>query len=125
GGGRRQPTRSSPGHAASHRTGAPDIGSDAAVKLRVPVLATLALLLAGTEAAGQVTTLHNLAFGTITSGTTTSVGKTTANAAQWRIHVPVALVGFQLTLPASLTGPGSAIPVTFSGTDGVYRGNNS
>jgi hypothetical protein len=89
------------------------------------MLTTLALLLVGTEAAGQVTTLQNLAFGTITSGTTTSVAKTSANATQWRIHVPVSLVGFQLTLPTSLTGPGPAIPVTFSSTDGVYRVNNN
>lgn len=87
------------------------------------MLTALALLLAGTEAAGQVTTLQNLAFGTITSGTTTSVAKTSANAAQWRIHVPIALVGFQLTLPTSLSGPGPAIPITFSSTDGVYRVN--
>ncbi|MFL5496681.1 MAG: hypothetical protein ACJ8DC_20055 [Gemmatimonadales bacterium] len=95
------------------------------MRRRVPLLATLALLLAGTEAAGQVTTLRNLAFGTITSGTTASVGKTSGNAAQWRIHVPVTLVGFQLTLPTSLTGPGLAIPVTFSSTDGVYRLNSN
>ena len=91
----------------------------------MPLLATLGLLLAASEAAGQVTTLHNLTFGTITSGTTASVGKTSANAAQWRIHVPVTLVGFQLTLPTSLSGPGPAIHVTFSSTDGVYRVNNS
>jgi hypothetical protein len=89
------------------------------------VLAALALSLARSEAAGQVTTLRNLAFGTITSGTTTSVAKTSANAAQWRIHVPVSLVGFQLTLPTSLTGPGTAIPITFSSTDGVYRVNTN
>jgi hypothetical protein len=89
------------------------------------MLTALALALARTEAAGQVTTLHNLTFGTITSGTTTSVAKTSANAAQWRIHVPVTLVGFQLTLPTSLTGPGTAIPITFSSTDGVYRVNTN
>jgi hypothetical protein len=89
------------------------------------MVAALTLLLAGSEAAGQVTTLRNLAFGTITSGTTTSVAKTSANAAQWRIHVPISLVGFQLTLPTSLTGPGTAIPITFSSTDGVYRVNTN
>jgi hypothetical protein len=89
------------------------------------MLAALALLLARTEAAGQVTTLRNLGFGTITSGTTTSVTKTSASAAQWRIHVPIAVVGFQLTLPTSLTGPGTAIPITFSSTDGAYRVNTN
>jgi hypothetical protein len=95
------------------------------VRRRVGILAALAVLLTRTEAAGQVTTLRNLAFGTITSGTTTSVAKTSANAAQWRIHVPLTLVGFQLTLPTSLAGPGTAIPITFSSADGTYRVNTN
>jgi hypothetical protein len=95
------------------------------VRSRVGILAALALLLARAEATGQVTTLQNLGFGTITSGATTSVSKTSASAAQWRIHVPVTLVGFQLTLPTSLAGPGTAIPLTFSSTDGVYRVNTN
>jgi hypothetical protein len=95
------------------------------VTRRAALLAGFLLLLNGAEASGQVSTSRNLGFGTITSGTTTSVSKTSANAAQWSIHVPVSLVGFQLTLPASLTGPGSAIPITFSSTDGVYRLNTN
>jgi hypothetical protein len=88
-------------------------------------LAVLLLVLRVGTAEGQVTTLRNFAFGTITSGATSSLGSTSASSAQWRIHVNLSLVGFQLTLPTSLTGPGPAIPLTFSATDGMYRVNNS
>ena len=72
----------------------------------------------------QVTTLRNMTFGTITSGTTTSVTKTSANAAEWKIHGTSVLTGgFQLTLPASLSGPGATLAITFSTTDGAYRVN--
>ena len=72
----------------------------------------------------QVTTLRNMTFGTITSGTTTSITKTSASAAEWKIHGTSVLTGgFQLTLPASLSGPGATMAIAFSTTDGAYRVN--
>jgi hypothetical protein len=78
------------------------------------------------EAKGQVVTMRNLAFGTILSGTTTSVSKSSASSAQWRFTGTFALGGsFVLSLPTSLTGPGTAIPVTFSSTDGQRSTTNN
>jgi hypothetical protein len=80
----------------------------------------LALLAPRGDAAAQVTTQRNLVFGTITSGTTTNVDKTSANGAQWIISGTFPLGGtFQLTLPTTLAGPGPDIPVTFRTTDGL------
>ncbi len=90
------------------------------------VLAACALLLIRAEAAAQVTTLRNLAFGTIPSGTTTSVSKNSANSAQWRFTGTFTLGGsFALTLPTALTGPGTAIPITFSTSDGQRNTTNN
>jgi hypothetical protein len=86
-----------------------------------PTIPLLALVLsAGTSTvAAQVTSLRGLSFGTITSGTTTAVAKTSASAAQWRINGTFLLGGtFTLTLPSVLNGPGTAIPISFSATDG-------
>jgi hypothetical protein len=84
----------------------------------VVALLALALLTAATEAGAQVTTLRGLAFGTITSGTTTQVLKTSVSAAQWRITGVFLLGGtFTLTLPTTLTGPGAPMPITFGTTD--------
>jgi hypothetical protein len=70
--------------------------------------------------------MRNLAFGTILSGTTTSVSKTSANSAQWRFTGLFALGGsFVLTLPTTLTGPGTAIPLTFSTTDAQRSTTNN
>lgn len=90
-------------------------------------LLTLALICYTTRAHAQVTTLRNLAFGTITSGTTTTLLPTSANAANWRIQGTISLGGgFQITLPTSLAGPGPALPITFTTTSGIYRvGTNS
>jgi hypothetical protein len=91
---------------------------------RLGLAALVCVVGAGTLEA-QVTTLRNFSFGTIISGATSSVQSTSANSAQWRIHVNISLVGFQLTLPTTLTGPGPAISLTFSATDGRYRVNNT
>jgi hypothetical protein len=89
------------------------------------VLAASAILL-GERADAQVTTLRNLAFGTILSGTTTSVNKTSVFSAQWSFSGRFLLSGtFALTLPTTLTGPGTAIPITFSTTDGVRNTTNN
>jgi hypothetical protein len=92
--------------------------------------AVLLLALAGssgaTEAGAQVTTLRGLTFGTVTSGTTTTVLKTSVSAAQWRITGIFVLGGtFTLTLPTTLTGPGPAFPITFSTTDGQRNTANN
>jgi hypothetical protein len=89
------------------------------------VLAASAILLSE-RADAQVTTLRNLAFGTILSGTTTSVNKTSVLSAQWSFSGTFLLPGtFALTLPTTLTGPGTAIPITFSTTDGVRNTTNN
>jgi hypothetical protein len=90
------------------------------------LLAVSALLVSSQQAAAQVTTLKDLAFGTVTSGTTTSVSKTSVNAAQWRISGTFLLGGtFELTLPTTLTGPGTAIPITFGASDGLRNTANN
>ena len=83
------------------------------------MLVALALILARAEADGQVVAMRDLAFGTILSGTTTTVNKTSASSAQWRFTGTFVLGGsFVLTLPTTLTGPGAAIPISFSTSDG-------
>jgi hypothetical protein len=77
---------------------------------------------------GQVTTLSDLAFGTVVSGTTTSVAPTSASAASWRIHGSIGVAGvITITLPTSLarSGGGGSMPVSFCTTCAVYRVNNS
>jgi hypothetical protein len=88
--------------------------------------ASLLVSLVAAPLSAQVTADRPLAFGTVVSGTTTAVTKTSASAAQWKIHGSLLFAGgFQLTLPASLTGPGTAIPLTFSASDGIYKVNSS
>ena len=78
------------------------------------------------EASGQVVRMRDLSFGTILSGTTSSVSKTSPNSAQWRFTGLFALGGsFVLTLPTTLTGPGTAIALTFSTTDGQRSTTNN
>jgi hypothetical protein len=90
------------------------------------LLAASLLLGVGQQAAAQVTTLRNLVFGTITSGTTTSVNKTSVNAAQWSFSGTFLGGGsFQLTLPTTLTGPGTDIPITFGTSDGLRNTTNN
>jgi hypothetical protein len=89
-------------------------------------LAASALIVSSERAAAQVSTLRNLAFGTVSSGITTSVSKISVNAAQWTFSGTFLLGGsFQLTLPSTLTGPGTAIPITFSATDGLRNTSNN
>jgi hypothetical protein len=96
------------------------------VRWSAAVLAASALLVPGEKAIAQVTTLRHLVFGTITSGTTTSVNKTSASGAQWLISGTFLVGGtFQLTLPTTLTGPGPAIPITFGPLDGLRTTTSS
>jgi hypothetical protein len=92
----------------------------------VVVLVALALVLARAEAGAQVVAMRDLSFGTILSGTTTAVSKTSASSAQWRFTGSFPLGGSGvLTLPTTLTGPGAAIPITFSTTDGQHNSVNN
>ena len=96
------------------------------MRRRVAMLVALALVLARAEAGGQVVAMRDLAFGTILSGTTTTVSKTSASSAQWRFTGLFVLGGsFVLTLPTTLTGPGTAIPISFSTTDGQRNTANN
>lgn len=91
----------------------------------VPLL-LVALSTGWATASAQTTTLRGLSFGTITSGTTTTVAKTSASAAQWRISGTFLLGGtFSLSLPTVLSGPGAPIPVVFSTTDGQRNTTNN
>lgn len=75
-----------------------------------------------------VTSVAPLAFGTMMSGTTTIVAATSAGALAFRISGTLGLSGgFTLTLPSSLTrvGGGGSLPVTYCGTCGIYRLNNT
>jgi hypothetical protein len=90
------------------------------------VVLALALCIGAVDVSAQVTSLRGLTFGTITSGTTTSVLKTSVGAAQWRITGTFLLGGtFLLTLPTTLTGPGAPIPLSFSTSDGQRSTSNN
>jgi hypothetical protein len=90
------------------------------------VLAVLVAAGIPAEASGQVVRMRDLSFGTILSGTTSSVSKTSANSAQWRFTGLFVLGGnFVLTLPTTMTGPGAAIALTFSTTDGQRSTTNN
>jgi hypothetical protein len=88
----------------------------------------LAAGLLATPVHAQVTTVNTLSFGVVLAGTTTSIAPTSASAAHWRIEGVVGLgAGFSLTLPSTLArvGGGGSMPVTFCGTCGIHRLNNS
>lgn len=79
-------------------------------------------------AAGQVTALRPLSFGTVVTGVPTTVGPASANAAAWRVRGVLGVSGgVDLTLPAVLTraGGGATMPVTFCATCAAYRLNNA
>jgi hypothetical protein len=96
------------------------------MRSRIAVLAVLVAAGIPAEVSGQVVSMRNLSFGTILSGTTSSVNKTSANSAQWRFTGLFALGGnFVLTLPTTMSGPGTAIALTFSTTDGQRSTTNN
>jgi hypothetical protein len=85
-------------------------------------------LLLPREGRSQVVALRDLGFGTIISGTTTSVAPTDVTSAEWRITGILGLFGsVTFTLPSSLTRAGGSetMPVSFCGTCGKFRVNNS
>ena len=89
--------------------------------------AALSLAIGVTRANAQVTVLTPLAFGTVITGTTTSVGPSSASAASWRVHGSVGVAGvISISLPANLTrAGGGSMAITFCATCGIYRINNS
>jgi hypothetical protein len=96
------------------------------MRRRLAVLLPLITAIVTTPALAQTTTLRDLAFGTIVSGSTTTVAPTSVSAAEWRLRGSLGLgAGFQLTLPTSLSGPGPALAITFATNSGIYRVNNS
>lgn len=91
-------------------------------------LAAIAAPLTPARAGAQLTALRPLAFGTIITGTTTTVAATDASAAAWRIRGILGVSGgITLTLPSVLTrvGGGESMPVSFCATCAVYRINGT
>jgi len=93
-------------------------------------LACVMLTLAGRAVAAQttVTALRGLDFGSIISGTTTTVAANSSSAMAFRISAGIGLsLGMNVTLPTTLTrvGGGGQLPVTFCSTCAIYRVNNS
>jgi hypothetical protein len=92
----------------------------------IPALLALAIPSVGES---QVTSLAPLSFGVVVAGLPKAVLPTDPDAARWRIHYSVLAVasGFQITLPTQLvrSGGGAGLPVSFCGTCGRYRLNNS
>lgn len=100
-----------------------------AVRRFTALLVAAVALVAGARAAGaQITPLRGLAFGTIVTGTSTSIAPTDPGAAAWQIHgILGASGGITLVLPNALTrvGGGSTMPITFCSTCGIVRINNA
>ena len=91
-------------------------------------LASTAGLLSGTLSAQSVAQRSNLAFGTIMSGTSTSIDPHAAGAMSFQISGLQGLsTAWYLTLPSVLTrtGGGATMTITFCSTCGVYRVNDS
>jgi hypothetical protein len=78
-----------------------------------------------------ITTLRDLAFGTVIKGVATTVQPVAVNAGAWQITGNGnAFVSIAFTLPAVLTNiqalPGSTMPITFSATSARWnRANNT
>ena len=78
-----------------------------------------------------ITTLRNLAFGTVIKGVATTVLPTAANAGAWQVTGNAnAFATIAFTLPTVLTNiqalPGSTMPITFSATSARWnRANNN
>lgn len=78
-----------------------------------------------------ITTLRNLAFGTVIKGVATTVQPTAATAGEWQVSGNGnAFVVISFTLPTVLTNiqalPGSTMPITFNATAARWnRANNN
>jgi hypothetical protein len=73
-----------------------------------------------------ITTLRDLAFGTVIKGVATTVQPVDANGGEWQVTGSAnAFVTITFTLPTVLTNiqalPGSTMPITFSATSARWR----
>lgn len=97
-------------------------------------IACLAAFGATTPAHAQIQVLsgitqqRDLSFGTVITGTTTTIAPTAAGAAMWKMHGLIAIGGgFSFTLPTTLSrvGGGATMPISFSSTSAILRANNT
>lgn len=98
------------------------------MRCRAAVTAMVLATAAPVSDAQSVTALTGLSFGTILSGTTTSIAPTVTGAMSFDIYGPLGLNGgWTLTLPTTLTrsGGGATMPITFCSTCGVFRISNT
>ncbi len=77
-----------------------------------------------------ITTVRDLAFGTVTKGIATTVAPAAAGAGHWQVvGNPNAFVTIAFTLPALLTNlqalPGSTMPISFGVTSALWRRANN
>jgi hypothetical protein len=77
-----------------------------------------------------ITTVRDLAFGTVTKGIATTVAPAAAGAGHWQVvGNPNAFVTIAFTLPALLTNlqalPGSTMPIAFGATSALWRRANN
>ena len=95
------------------------------------LITSVLLLLGATRVASAqttVTALTGLSFGTIISGTTTTIASSSPSAMSFRIRANVGLsLGMSFTLPTTLTrvGGGGTMPVSFCSTCALYRVNRA
>ena len=73
-----------------------------------------------------ITTLRDLAFGTVIKGVATTILPTAGNSGEWEVAgSPNAFATITLALPTVLNNiqalPGSTMPVSFSATDALWR----
>ena len=77
-----------------------------------------------------ITTVADLAFGTVTEGIATTVAPAAAGAGHWQVvGNPNAFVTIAFTLPTLLTNiqalPGSTMPISFGATSALWRRANN
>ena len=98
------------------------------MRCRAAIAAVLFVTAAPISDAQSVAALTGLSFGTILSGTTTSIAPTVSGAMSFDIYGPIGNNGgWTLTLPATLarSGGGATMPITFCSTCGVFRVGNT
>jgi hypothetical protein len=92
------------------------------------VVAFVLSLTAQRTSRAQVTVNQGLAFGTVISGTSTSVAVTAPGAMRFKIHgtlVAATILSFGLPTSLSRTGGGPSMPVSFCSSCAAYRINNT
>jgi hypothetical protein len=105
-------------------------GIVAHVKTLVVLLLTIAT--SATPARAQLLSSlsqqRDLSFGTILTGTSTTVAPTSPGAAMWKIHGILSVSGgITFTLPSTLTiqGGSTTLPISFSSTSAIYNVGSS